>query len=118
MSKHGPAVEKQIDNLIAFMEDHMLHRKFTPAESANMREVLYTFGQSAENIALGAVLGGVLNENIYRNADVRDPALSGEMILGSLKKGDILLVKASRGAAAERILAYLKENKDRLCSLK
>ena len=36
------------------------------------------------------------------------------MILGSIKAGDVLLVKASRGAAAERILAYLKENKDRM----
>jgi UDP-N-acetylmuramoyl-tripeptide--D-alanyl-D-alanine ligase len=78
-------------------------------------EVLYTFGQSAENIALGAVLGGVLNENIYRNGDVKDPALSGEMILGSLKRGDILLVKASRGAAAERVIAYIKQNEDRIC---
>ncbi len=77
-------------------------------------EVLYTFGASANNIALGAVLGGVLNENVYRNEDVRDPALSGEMILGSLRKGDILLVKASRGAAAERIINYIKENKDRI----
>ncbi|MBQ8140572.1 MAG: UDP-N-acetylmuramoyl-tripeptide--D-alanyl-D-alanine ligase [Clostridia bacterium] len=77
--------------------------------------VLYTFGASAEHIALGAVLGGVLNENIYRNGNVKDPALSGEMILGSIKKGDILLIKASRGAAAERIINYLKENRDRIC---
>ena len=77
--------------------------------------VLYTFGNSANNIAVGAVLGGVLNENIYRNGDVRDPSLSGEMILNSLKAGDILLVKASRGAAAERVISYLKENRDRIC---
>lgn len=76
--------------------------------------VLYTFGKSADYIAGGAVLGGVLNENIYRNDDIKNPALSGEMILGSIKAGDVLLVKASRGAAAERILAYLKENKDRI----
>ena len=76
--------------------------------------LLYTFGKSADNIALGAVLGGVLNENIYRNDDVSNPSLSGEMILGSIRRGDVLLVKASRGAAAERILNYIKENKDRI----
>ena len=76
--------------------------------------MLYTFGRQANDIALGAVLGGVLNENIYRNEDVRSPAISGEMILGSIRQGDILLVKASRGAAAERIIAYIKENKDRI----
>ena len=77
-------------------------------------EVLYTFGRSASYIAGGAVLGGVLNENIYRNEDTRNPALSGEMIIGSIKSGDVLLVKASRGAAAERILDYLKANVDRI----
>ena len=76
--------------------------------------LLYTFGSSADNIAVGAVLGGVLNENIYRNGDVKDPALTGEMILGSIRSGDVLLVKASRGAAAERILNYIKENKERI----
>ena len=65
--------------------------------------------------ASGAVLGGVLNENVYRNEDVKSPEISGEMILGSLRVGDILLVKASRGAAAERVINYIKENRDRIC---
>ena len=76
--------------------------------------LLYTFGQSAEEIAGGAILGGMLTENIYRNGDVRSPNLSGEMLLHSLRAGDTLLVKASRGAAAERIIQYLKANSDRL----
>lgn len=76
--------------------------------------VLYTFGKSAGKIAGGAVLGGVLNENIYVNDDVSNPALTAEMILSSFRPGDVLLVKASRGAAAERIIKYLKENKDRI----
>ena len=77
--------------------------------------VLYTFGRSADNIALGAVLGGVLNENIYRNGDIKEPSISGEMMLSSLRAGDVLLVKASRGAAAERVISYIKENRDRIC---
>lgn len=63
MSKHGPAVEKQIDNLIAFMEDHMLRRKFTPDESANMREVLYTFVHIAQLEVVG-VIGNELKKNL------------------------------------------------------
>ena len=78
-------------------------------------KALFTFGKSADNIALGATLGGVSVENIFRNPDVRDPALSGEMLLHYLKAGDTLLVKASRGAAAERVIQYLKDNQDRLC---
>jgi UDP-N-acetylmuramyl pentapeptide synthase len=61
------------------------------------------------------LLGGLSNESIFRNANVADPALSGEMLLHSLKEGDTLLVKASRGAAAERVIAYLKNNVSRLC---
>ncbi len=76
--------------------------------------MLYTFGESAEQIAGGAILGGMLPENIYRNQNTRAPEISGEMLLHSLRAGDVLLVKASRGAAAERILEYLKNNSDRL----
>ncbi len=77
--------------------------------------MLFTFGNSADYIAGGAILGGMLNESIYRNRDVTKPEISGEMLLHSLREGDTLLVKASRGAAAERIIRYLKENRDRLC---
>ena len=63
MSKHGPAVEKQIDNLITFMEDHMLRRKFTADESANMREVLYTFVHIAQLEVVG-VIGNELKKNL------------------------------------------------------
>ena len=76
--------------------------------------LLYTFGASAEQIALGAILGGMSPEQIYRNNNTRAPEITGEMLLHSLRAGDTLLVKASRGAAAERILNYLKENSDRL----
>jgi UDP-N-acetylmuramyl pentapeptide synthase len=37
-----------------------------------------------------------------------------DMILRVSEPGDVLLVKASRGARAERILNYIKENKDRI----
>ncbi len=76
---------------------------------------LFTFGELADMIASGAMLGGMETENIYRNRNVRQPEISGEMLLHALRDGDTLLVKASRGAAAERVLAYIKENQDRLC---
>lgn len=77
-------------------------------------DLLYTFGESAEQFAIGAILGGMQPENIYRNRDTGSPEISGEMLLRSLQSGDTLLVKASRGAAAERILDYLKKNRERL----
>ncbi len=78
--------------------------------------LLFTFGASAEEIAAGAVLGGLHPEQIYRNENTKAPEISGEMLLHALQAGDTLLVKASRGAAAERILNYLKEHADRLRS--
>jgi UDP-N-acetylmuramoyl-tripeptide--D-alanyl-D-alanine ligase len=77
-------------------------------------ELLFTFGESAEGIATGAILHGMLPENVYRNADIKNASLSGEMLIHSLRAGDVLLVKASRGASAERVIAYLRENEDRL----
>ena len=77
---------------------------------------LFTFGELADMIAGGAMLGGMPLANIYCNRNVRQPEVSGEMLLENLLPGDTLLVKASRGAAAERILRYLEENKDRLCA--
>ena len=78
---------------------------------------LFTFGSLADMIANGAVLGGMQSEDIFRNRDVRSPEISGEMLIHALRPGDALLVKASRGAAAERVLRYLEANKERLCSL-
>ena len=66
MSKYGQAVEKQIDNFIAFMEVCLIRRKFTSAETANMREVLYTIVQTAQLEAVSVVadkLKNNLNEN-------------------------------------------------------
>ena len=54
-------------------------------------------------------------ERIFRNGDIQNPELTGEMLLRTLAAGDSLLVKASRGARAERVIAYLKEHSDRLC---
>jgi hypothetical protein len=48
MNKYGPVTEKQIDNLITFMEAHLIHRKFTNAEATNMRQVLYTIIYTAQ----------------------------------------------------------------------
>jgi len=96
-------------------QSESLHESVGIFFGQNGGEKLYTFGQTADAIARGAVLGGVLNENIYRNEDVSNPSLTGEMLLDTLQKGDVLLVKASRGAAAERIIQYVKEHRDRLC---
>ena len=58
-------------------------------------------------MANGAVNGGMSEKKIFRNP-VTDPEAVGKKLLGVLKAGDVLLVKASRGIAAENVLNYVK----------
>ena len=76
--------------------------------------MLYTFGSLADTIANGAILGGMQSENVFRNADISRPDISGEMLISTLRAGDMLLVKASRAVKAEKVIEYLKENESRL----
>ncbi len=71
--------------------------------------VLYTYGQLAENIAEAAITNGIRAENVYVNLDSTAPAVTGDMILSSMKEGDVLLVKASRSVAAEKVIEYLRK---------
>ena len=71
-------------------------------------DYLFTYGElSSENLANGAVKGGMSEKKIFRNP-VTDPEVVGKKLLGVLKAGDVLLVKASRGIAAENVLNYVK----------
>lgn len=80
MSKYGPATEKQIDYLITFMEDHLIHRKFTRAEAANMRQVLYTIVYTAQLERNGKLLAELKNN--FDEANTPPASKLGE----SLKK--------------------------------
>lgn len=62
MNKYGPVTEKQLDNFIAFMEAHLIHRKFTRAEAANMRQVLYTIIYTAQLERGGKLLAELKEE--------------------------------------------------------
>ena len=98
--------------------EKMFHESIGTEFARRGGSALFTFGELAENIANGAVLGGLDVERIFKNPDIKNPELSGEMLIHALKPGDALLVKASRGAAAERVIRYLSENQDRLFKTK
>ena len=75
---------------------------------------LYTFGPLSTAIGNGAILGGMSNESVFRNIDLKSPEITGEMIINNSQAGDMLLIKASRGVRAERVIEYLKANEARL----
>ena len=71
-------------------------------------DYLFTYGElSSENLADGAVKNGMSEKQIFRNP-ITDAEAVAKKLLGILKEGDVLLVKASRGLAAENVLNYVK----------
>lgn len=72
--------------------------------------LLFTYGLIAENYVTGAKRGGMTDSSIFTNPDVASPEKSGEALVKHLNDGDILLIKASRAMAAEKIINYLKEH--------
>ncbi len=72
--------------------------------------LLFTYGLIAENYTTGAKRGGMDTDFIFTNPEVACPEKSGEALIKHLKDGDILLIKASRAMAAEKIINYLKEH--------
>lgn len=72
---------------------------------------LFCYGMMADIIAEAAIKKGIRAENVFVSLDTRDAQGMADMILQNLQPGDILLVKASRGVAAERIIECMKKRK-------
>lgn len=68
---------------------------------------LYCFGDMADVMAEAAIKKGVRADNVCVVLDREDPAAMASLIDQSIEPGDVLLVKASRGVRAERIIEAL-----------
>lgn len=77
---------------------------------------LFCYGRMADVVAEAAVRRGLRAENVYVSLDADDPGTMAEMIREAMVPGEILLVKASRGIAAERVLECLKHRRRRTSS--
>ena len=60
-----------------------------------------------------AIKKGIRAENVFVCLDTRDAQGMADMILEALAPGDILLVKASRAVAAERVIECMKKRKNK-----
>ena len=74
---------------------------------------LFCFGMMADILAEAAIKKGIRAENVFVCLDTRDAQGMADMILGALVPGDILLVKASRAVAAERVIDCMKKRRTR-----
>ena len=87
----------------------LLHDQLGQFAAQMKIEKLYCFGEMAETVAEAAIKKGVRVENVYVCTDINDPAYMAKMIASSIGKNDVLLVKASRGIAAERVIEEYKK---------
>lgn len=85
-----------------------LHRSVGVYLAEKKIDRLFTVGISASQIAVGARQSGMPKGSIVQNRDVKNLQLTAEQLKACLQPGDVLLVKASRGVGAEKILEYLK----------
>lgn len=92
----------------------LMHQQLGIALAQKKIDYLFTIGTIAEEIAAGAIHNGMRADHVYVNPDTEKPNYSGEMLLDVLRPGDILLVKASRAVAAERVIDYLREHASRI----
>ena len=77
-------------------------------------DVLLTVGIRARQIAAGALAAGLSEKNIFQ---YDDPARAGRELQTMLQSGDVVLVKASQGIRAERIVEEVMAEPERAADL-
>lgn len=75
-------------------------------------DLLVTFGIAAVCTAEAAKKAGMPAERVISELNIAAPEECARTLAAHLRKGDCLLVKASRAVAAEKIINYLKEHPD------
>lgn len=106
---------------IAVLGDMLELGKFSPREHERVGElvprcadVLVTIGIRARKIAEAALAHGLSEKQIYQHDDV---ARAGRELQALLEPGDVILVKASQGIRAERIVAEVMREPERASEL-
>jgi UDP-N-acetylmuramoyl-tripeptide--D-alanyl-D-alanine ligase len=90
-------------------DSRLMHDQLGQFAAQMKLERLYCYGEMADTVAEAAVKKGIRAENVYVSADITKPEHMAGMIASSIRDGDVLLVKASRGVAAEKVLEELKK---------
>ena len=85
------------------------HRKIGNLFARGNAEFLFAVGKDGAEIAAGALSAGTPSKNVFQNPDPADLTATLTGLKAILKAGDVVLIKASRKIAAERIGSALKE---------
>ncbi len=73
-------------------------------------DLLLTLGQGGAQIAVGALQGGMLKDQIFQNPCVENYQETVQTLLRELREGDVILFKASRAVGAERVIEAFKNH--------
>jgi UDP-N-acetylmuramoyl-tripeptide--D-alanyl-D-alanine ligase len=72
---------------------------------------LMTLGELGVSIAEGALGAGMADENICMIRSIEDLTEAASALWDKLRPGDVVLLKASRAIAAERMIEALKRTR-------
>ena len=112
--KKGGAPAALLGDMLELGEySRLLHDQLGQYAASAKVSKLFCFGMMSDVVAEAAIKKGVRAENVFVCLDTRDPQTVAEMIQNSLSDGDVLLVKASRGVHAERVIELLKKKRSR-----
>jgi len=88
----------------------LMHHQLGQYAAQTKVQKLFCYGMMADVIAEAAIKHGIRAENVFVSLNTKDPQTMADMISTSLGEGDVLLVKASRAVAAERVIECLKKS--------
>ncbi|MBQ8718144.1 MAG: UDP-N-acetylmuramoyl-tripeptide--D-alanyl-D-alanine ligase [Clostridia bacterium] len=92
------------------METRYLHEQIGVYAVEQGISVLMTLGELGASIAEGAMGAGLNDDCVLMHRDLSDLDSAAELLLSRLESGDMVLVKASRGVAAERLIEALRRH--------
>ena len=85
-----------------------LHRRVGERVAESRIALLFTLGNGGSEIAAGARGSGKFAGRICENRDFSDPETLAGTVGRDLRRGDVVLIKASRAVGAERLGSALK----------
>ena len=89
----------------------LMHDQLGQYAAQTKVDLLFCYGMMADVVAEAAIKHGIRADNVYVSLDTREPEVMAKMILGAIEPGSVLLVKASRAVAAERVLECMENRR-------
>ena len=83
-----------------------IHYKIGKSIPKDLFAEIFLFGDFAEQTMSGAISAGFLKSKIHTNPLLHRPDITAMQIKTYCSKGDLILMKASRGIKLERVLSY------------